>query len=113
MKKAFLLASLALVVASSWAFYPKAAAEPGGYMMIVGKIYDNNIYVTTTTSDGQYTDATTPIIKLKYMNENLHKAELLKLNELRQSGWRVVSTTAILMGTARSTLETTYLLEKP
>ena len=35
MKKVFLSTGLALAVAGSWAFYPKAG-EPSGYMMVIG-----------------------------------------------------------------------------
>ena len=112
MKKAFLSAALALVAAGSWAFYPKAA-EPGGYMMVVGSSYNNNISVITITSDGQHTEALTQLTKLKYLSQDKHKAELLKLNQLQQSGWRVVSMTATLVGNGYNTPETTYLLEKP
>ena len=113
MKKVFLSAALALAVAGSWAFYPKAPAEPGGYMMVVGRLYDNNILVATITSDGQYGEDTAPITKLKYINRDMHKAQLLKLNQLRQNGWRVVTTASTGTANGNGNDETTYLLEKP
>ncbi len=43
MKKVFLSAALALAVAGSWAFYPKAPAEPGGYMMLVSRFFGQRV----------------------------------------------------------------------
>jgi hypothetical protein len=116
MKKVLLSVALALAVAGSWAFYPKAPAEPTGYMMVVGKSFGNDITMTVITSDGQYTETGVPVTKLKYRSEDLHKAVLLQLNQLRQSGWRVVNTAAITTSGGNGgsvSYETTYLLDRP
>ena len=119
MKKVFLPAALALAVAGSWAFYPKAAAEPAGYMMVVSSIplAGGNITLTTFTSDGQRVENLVPLTKLRYRFADLHTAEVLKLNKLRREGWRVISTSSIPISTSSegsiSSTETTYVLEKP
>ena len=119
MKKRFLSAALALAVAGSWAFYPKAA-EPAGYMMVVGRIetgLGGDVTVTTLSSDGQRTEAAVTWTKPRYRITELRQAEVAKLNQLRQNGWRVVNTTSLPISISSEgglqAFETTYLLEKP
>ena len=52
MKKMFLSAALALAVAGSWAFYPKAA-EPTGYMMVISSCAYKDSGLITITPDGK------------------------------------------------------------
>ena len=119
MKKVFLSAALTLAVAGSWAFYPKEA-EPPGYMMVIGKCemgFGGDVVVTTISSDGQRTEAAVSLTKPKYRITDLHQAELVKLNQLRQNGWRVINTTSLPTSTTSggsiAAFETTYLLERP
>ena len=105
MKKAFLSAALALAVAGSWAFYP-SAAEPGGYMMVIGRTSPASILTITATGD---TTVQAINVKRKDFGTEIHKAELHKINVLKQAGWRVSSLT-----TQSSTYyhENIFLLEK-
>ena len=98
MKKVFLSVALALAVAGSWAFYPKAAAEPGGYMMVVGRLSGRGNGLQLIAVDGQLTSQ--PLAE-KGLNEAsllaLHQAEAVALNRLRANGWEVVSTYSTLL----------------
>jgi hypothetical protein len=89
MKKVFLSAALALAVAGSWAFYPKATAESGGYMMLTAYSFDGRGTIVTTAPDGKVS-----IVQIKEADAPLARAKtLLKLNELRRDGWQVVQMT--------------------
>ncbi len=61
MKKVFLSAALALAVAGSWAFYPKAA-EPPARMMVVGSMvingYGAEATLSTISPTGEQADET-------------------------------------------------------
>ena len=117
MKKVFLSAALALAVAGSWAFYPKAAAETDGYMMVVARIDYQRAAIVTTAPDGQKTTQEVPgkiypsLEKTVAAYETLHEAELLKLNSLKSNGWKIVTTTQ--SGLSSNTIvEAVYILEK-
>lgn len=116
MKKIFPFAALLLAAAGSWAFYPKAA-ESQGYMMVVSRFTGNGfsakIIVSTIAPDGQIQteehDAKTGTRdKMTNSFDQLHVVETRKLNELRQTGWRVVSSHQ----STSVSLETTFVLEK-
>ena len=121
MKKVFLSAALALAVAGSWAFYPKAPADTTGYMMVIGTgrtsgLASYTAAVTVVQSDGeqQTQEVDTKILNRKNAVTgfvDLHKAELTKVNQLAAQGWRVISVTQgnSFQGVIN---ETTYLLEK-
>ena len=109
---------MALAVAGSWAFYPKVAAGPAGYMMVVSNasLSGSDITLNTFTSDGQRVETLVPSTKMRYRFTDLHSAEVLKLNQLRREGWRVISTSSIPTSTGDGGIifstETTYVLEK-
>ena len=120
MKKVFLSAALALAVAGSWAFYPKAAAEPMGYMMVIsrfsGSAFGGKNTLSTISPDGQIqtqeTDAKSGTInKVANSLDQMHFNELKKINELRLQGWQVVNSTQNSVGGGAIT-ETIYLLDK-
>ncbi|GAA3990107.1 hypothetical protein [Hymenobacter antarcticus] len=114
MKRIFLSAALALAVAGSWAFYPKATAEPAGYMMVISTLVLPDPTMLTITPDGQQMETK---IKGKGFNINnvdltrddLDKSVLNKPNELHRIGWRVAHITST---EANSRIKNTYLLEK-
>ena len=122
MKKVFLSAALALTVAGSWAFYPKAAAEPGGYMIVIGRGLPFNgasASITTIGPDGVITETEIEAEKgsAAKFNESLnelHRAELKKINELRMAGYHLISSTCTSAQLAASgvLVETTYCLSK-
>ncbi|MFD1470018.1 hypothetical protein ACFQ48_17450 [Hymenobacter caeli] len=106
MKKLFLSATLLLVAAGTWAFYPKAA-EPGGYMMVIGR--ESHGYSIITISPSGETSIQ-PVTKTKQDAEfALRKAEILKVNDLKQNGWKVINTTT---HSVPGYFEEVYLLEK-
>ena len=120
MKKVFLSVALALAVAGSWAFYPKAAAEPGGYMMVISRFTGTGFSGKNTLSvvapDGQIQTQETDVkagnvIKVANSFDQMHLSELKKINELRLQGWRVVNSTQNSVSGGAIT-ETIYLLEK-
>ena len=120
MKKVFFSAALALAVAASWAFHPKAA-DPGGYMMVIGSGFSSgfNSYSATITvvqpnGERQTEGVDTRLFSRKDRSGgfvDLHKAELLQVNQLAAQGWRVISVTQSnsIQGNIN---ETNYLLEK-
>jgi hypothetical protein len=116
MKKAFPFAALLLAAAGSWAFYPKAPAEPTGYMMVVshfsGNAFSAKGTISTISPDGEVQnnfDAKNGSGKQIIASyDQLHLVETQKLNELRQAGWRLVATHQ----SASVSLETTFILEK-
>ena len=120
MKKVFLSAALALAVAGSWAFYPKAA-ESGGYMMVIGNgrpsglaSYSASITVVQPNGERQTEEVDTESFSRRNLTVgfvDLHKAELLQVNKLAAQGWRVISVTqsSSVQGIIN---ETNYLLEK-
>ncbi|WP_210513739.1 hypothetical protein [Hymenobacter terricola] len=119
MKKAFLSAALALAVAGSWAFYPKAA-EPTGYMMVIGSAtfagFTSKAEVTVVDPTGKVTvaDVDARNGSAKKVTESLavlHQAELKQLNALKQQGWSIVQTTAQTISPP-AMLTTTYVLER-
>jgi hypothetical protein len=119
MKKVFVSAALALAVAGSWAFYPKAA-EPGGYMMVVSRFtgtgFGGKNTLSTISPDGQIqtqeADAKSGSInKVANSFDQMHLSELKKINELKLQGWRVVNSTQNSVGNGAIT-ETIYVLDK-
>ena len=95
MKKMFFLAALALVAAGSWAFYPKAA-EPSGYMMVTSNNYlDYSITIISPNGElvNQVVDSKkhSSTKQAVTANQELRKAEISKINELKRAGWKVVS----------------------
>ena len=115
MKKIFLFAALALAATGSWAFYPKAT-EPGGYMMVVGSNYPDNVIITIGPSGETTTQIIDPktygkATKLAAANIELHKAEVRKINELKLAGWKVTSMSAH-PNSYVAFFEEVYLLEK-
>ena len=120
MKKVFFSAALALAVAGSWAFYPKAPAEASGYMMVVsrfsGTSFGGKNTLTAISPDGQIqtqeTDAKAGSLnKLSNSFDQMHLNELKKINELRAQGWQVINSTQNTVGSGVIT-ETIYLLDK-
>ena len=118
MKKAFLSAALALAVASSWAFYPKAEG-PTGYMMVISSCAYKQSSIITVAPDGK--SEQTPM-SFKGLTDNdvsiglvaIQKATLLKLNSLAADGWQLVNTsnTTSISGGGFNVAQTVYLLEK-
>lgn len=95
MKKIFVLAAVSLAAAGSWAFYPKAT-EPGGYMMVISSDIPNYSITTispTVETVNQVIDSKvySTVSKKVAANQELHKAEIRKINELKQTGWKIIS----------------------
>jgi hypothetical protein len=124
MKKIFLLTSLSLAVASSWAFYPKDQADAAsGNMMVIGNFTLNGFTadanVTTITPDGQMTEK--PIdVKIRSAEKvaagfvEVQRVALAKVNELSRTGWHVVSAAPNNYSRSGTTyvVQTVYMLEK-
>ncbi|WP_151085924.1 hypothetical protein [Hymenobacter baengnokdamensis] len=120
MNKYLTLAALGLVAAASWASYPGSVA-PTGYLMVIGSGRPGTeSYVpeiTTIQPDGQEQVQRLTSIKVGTERNStaagvaLHRAELLKVNELAAHGWRVVSVAQSTVGVGATT-ETVYLLER-
>ncbi|MBD2767084.1 hypothetical protein IC235_04140 [Hymenobacter sp. BT664] len=119
MKKIFLPTALLLAVATSWAFYPKAT-EPTGYMMVIGSAtfagFTSKAEVTVVDPTGKVSvqDVDARNGSAKKVTESLtilHQAELKKLNELKQQGWKIVQTTSQTISPP-AMLTTTYVLEQ-
>lgn len=87
-------------------------------MMVVSNVplAGSGITLATFASDGQRVETLVPLTKLRYKFDDLHRAELLKLNQLRREGWRVISTSSMPISTSSEGnilyTETTYVLEK-
>ena len=115
MKKMFLFAALAFVTAGSWAFYPKAA-EPSGYMMVTSS-EASNYSITTISPSGelinQVVDPKTynSAKQMVTANQELYKAEISKINELKQAGWKVISA-SMRPNNFSGSGDYVYLLEK-
>ena len=119
MKKVFLPAALALAVAGSWAFYPKAPAEPGGYMILSLRITDSGrSTLVTIAPDGQET--VQPLSQRRPV-QSIQAQALVRLNELRSQGWLVAQMTTTgsyvqdmnhPLISPSQTLTETYLLDK-
>ena len=125
MKKVFLSAALALAVASSWAFYPKAPAEPVGYMMVISSVAAGSIFsgitatITTVAPDGTEKKQPvefkrTSVKKAAESLEDVQVAALAKVNEYARSGWRLVNSTPSALTAQGNTVvyQSVYLLEK-
>lgn len=119
MKKLVPAAALLLAALGSWAFYPKAAANPE-YMMVVSRFAGTGFggkNTISTLSPGGQVETTEVDAKAGSLNkmagsyDQLHLNELKKLNELRLAGWRVVNSTQISVGSGTIN-ETTFLLER-
>ena len=116
MKKFFALTALVLAATGSWAFYPKTT-EPSGYMMVIGRVYNNYSLVTvspTGETDTQVIDDKThgnSVNKEIVASEQLYQAEIRKINSLKQVGWKV---TSVSVHSSQSLIhhEDVYLLEK-
>ncbi|MDJ0367578.1 hypothetical protein QMK33_20725 [Hymenobacter sp. H14-R3] len=121
MKKTLLFLALGLTAAGSWAFYPKAPAAPGGYLMLIGSgrpgTESSVPELTIIQPDGQRQVQRLPTVKSSSDRSStdaaveLHRAELVKLNTLYAQGWRLVNTAQSTVGTGATT-ETIYLLER-
>ena len=121
MKKVFLSVALTLAVVGSWAFYPKAAATPTGYLMVVGSGRPGNASyvpeVITIQPDGK--QQVQRLTNLKPGTDRistdvavaLHHAELLQVNALATKGWRLVSVAQSTVGVGATT-ETVYMMEQ-
>ncbi|HEX8507256.1 MAG TPA: hypothetical protein VF630_17970 [Hymenobacter sp.] len=118
MKKPLLFAALSTVVISSWAFYPRVAAE-SGYMILSLNVPPNGRpTVVTTAQDGQETSLT---IATKKPTVSVRSQVVVQLNALRSQGWTVVQMTSTgtyvqdinhpLISPGQAFTET-YLLEK-
>lgn len=106
MKKALLSAALMLVVAGSWAFYPKASAEPAAYMQLVVTNDLGRGAINLIPNEGLATE-------IKVKENTLAQARvktMAKLTELRLAGWRIAQMTST-SNNDNSFIET-YLLEK-
>ena len=115
MKKMFLFATLAFVAAGSWAFYPKAA-EPSGYMMVTSSNFPS-YSITIISPSGELVNQVVDPKKydsarqMVAANQKLYKAEISKINELKQAGWKVISASMHSNGFVRPG-DYVYLLEK-
>ena len=115
MKKMFLFAALAFVAAGSWAFYPKAA-EPSGYMMVTSSNFPS-YSITIISPSGELVNQVVDPKKydsarqMVAANQKLYKAEISKINELKQAGWKVISASMHSNGFVRPG-DYVYLLEK-
>jgi hypothetical protein len=123
MKKAFLSTALALAVGGSWAFYSKAPAEPGGYMMVISNCAYRQSALITITPDGKSEEIPMPFrgtsdAEVSGGLTGLQKATLTKLNSLAATGWLVTQTSTASPSTyggpgfSYNTSQTVYLLEK-
>jgi hypothetical protein len=122
MKKVFLSAALALAVAGSWAFYPKADG-PAGSMMVIGNFTLNGFTadanVTTITAEGQQSEKAVEV-KIRSAEKvaagfvEVQKVALAKVNELSKTGWHVVSAVPNSYTRAGTTFvcQTVYMLER-
>ena len=116
MKKVILSAALALAVAGSWAFYPKAPAEEQGYMMLQSQFVQTGmsakLLLSTYAAKGAIQRQE---IGVKYgtfekqqaLIDTFRVLELRKLNEYRRSGWHLVQVVQPQAGTML------YVLDKP
>ena len=121
MKKAILYAVLALITASSWAFYPKAD-EPTGCMMIISNPssgFGYGVTITTVAPDGTQSEQSTKIKRGLSTSRSadaieVYKLELAVLNSYTRNGWRVLNVTpaTLLDKGTTSEYQTVYLLEK-
>lgn len=120
MKKLLLLSLLtALTAGGARAFYPKAP-QATGYMMVIGRFsgagFSSKGTVITISPDGQaqtqeLDTKTGTVNKISGSLDQLSTAELKTLNDLRASGWRLKTSTPVVLGNGAIT-ETVYLLEK-
>ena len=121
MKKALFTLLLAAAAASSWAFYPKAA-EPTGYMMIIGSAklagfsYEADVITIAPDGSQQSQDIdlkTGSARKLTASLAELRKAELSQVNHLNGQGWHLVSVAPNNVGGDRGMIsQMVYVLEK-
>lgn len=85
MKKIFLSATLALTMASSWAFSPSQPYS-GTYMEVILASGSFTTVITVITPDGK-------VEKTEMQGHNSAEARgkmIVKLNELGKNGWQVV-----------------------
>ena len=121
MKKVFLSVALALILASSWAFYPNTS-EPIGYMMIIGSAklagfsYEADVITITPDGSQQAQDIdlkTGSTRKLTASLAELRKAKLNQVNQLNKQGWHLVSVAPNNVGGDRGMIsQMVYVLEK-
>jgi hypothetical protein len=122
MKKVLFPTLLILVAIASWAFYPKAA-EPGGYMMVIGNLTFKGLSaeanVTTITADGQQSEKVVEVKvrsaeKLNDGFTEVQKVALAQINLLSKSGWQLANTTPATLTTGGTTRvnQVIYVLEK-
>ena len=121
MKKVFLSAALALAVAGSWAFYPKAA-EQGGNMMVISNVslgFDAQASIITVGPDGSQKEKAIEFSKgsAKRVAANMtevHRAALAVINEQARNGWHLVSIAPSGLANAGNTFfsQNVYVLEK-
>lgn len=119
MKKVFLSLALVLAVVSAWAFYPKAP-QTSGFMMVISRFsgagFSSKGTVIVIPPDGQaqtqeVETKTGSLNKVSGSLDQLSIAELKTLNELRATGWRLKTSTPVVLGSGAIT-ETVYILEK-
>jgi hypothetical protein len=118
MRKVFLSAALALAVAGSWAFYPKAATDSAYMVLSVRVPASGRPSLVSIAPNGTETPET---LNFKRPAHSIRSQAVVKLNELRSQGWSVVQMTSAedyvqeLNNPSLSpsqTLTETYLLER-
>jgi hypothetical protein len=88
MKKISFAITLLLVVVGSWAFYPKAPAEPGYMQLSLSVPYSGKPSLVTIAPNGE---EISHLLDSKSKPARSFRAQaLIKLNELRSQGWTVV-----------------------
>ncbi|WP_310392421.1 hypothetical protein [Hymenobacter sp.] len=92
MKKTLLWGTLGLAALGSWAFYPRAAAEPG-YMIVSLRVTNSERPTLVTISPSG--EETKDVLNTKTKPvRSLQAQTLAKLNELRNQGWAVAHVTS-------------------
>ncbi len=121
MKKVFLAAALALAVAGSWAFYPKAVTTTKT-MMIVGTYPTpswRHSYLTIITPEGIETTTELDVSKadegklldqVRRIHTIIKGATLTAVNKYQQDGWELAGVEAEHIGEGYNNL--VYVLEK-
>ncbi|HET9502488.1 MAG TPA: hypothetical protein VFO93_03030 [Hymenobacter sp.] len=119
MRKVFLSLAFALAVVSAWAFYPKAP-QANGFMMVISRFsgtgFSSKGTIIVIPPDGQaqtqeLETKTGTLNKISGSLDQLSIAELKTLNDLRATGWRLKTSTPVVLGNGAIT-ETVYVLEK-
>ena len=95
-----------MAVAGSWAFYPKAPAEPAAYMQLIASFVNGKGILIETSPEGQSSEV--PVKESSLLAAR--SKTIIELNRLRQAGWRVVQKES--RAPTPAVLEETYLLER-